>query len=354
MDFARTPPFERHLRRIRREVTQRADDYTDVDVVAVEHLLFVFRFDDGSTVVDRFVSRPDVTEVEAAVATGFLDGVDSFFEVATDAEAAAPLLLVRCCLSELEHRVAPTLPAGMPALPAGTFLVGRLNPIAGTDLWTTSGVQRVYPASDRGAIAEAVSGLALRSPWLTHRNPEKLTLATERVAAIHAGFVARNGTDLLLVPGRELAEVYADMLAGPAGLDEVSAAANREKARAGIEGTPLADADQVLVHSHPVAGPGFYLDYPAVARALSAGTDADPGDLDLLRGYLDDPAVPAWLMRRVVEEHLPTADAALARATGRTGFSWERDGDQLLLDSEGDQVPRVPMAILPAMCVPSR
>lgn len=90
----------------------------------------------------------------------------------------------------------------------------------------------------------------------------------------------------------------------------------------------LAGADHVLVNSHPVAVFGFYRDFVGVARALESGADPDPDDLDLLRGYLDDPGVPSWLLRRIVADRLPASEMALANALARPDFNWNRDGDE--------------------------
>lgn len=215
-------------------------DSRDPDVAVVEKLLFDFRYDDGTTVVDRFVRRSGLSEAERAMASGFLDGVGSFFEVLADAPAGAIVIKVRCCLSDLEHVVAPTEPAGVPTLPRGSFLAGRMNPVAGTDLWTPSGALEVLPASSRVAVADAVMEMALSA--------------------------------------------------------------------------------------------------------------AHPDDLDLLRGSLDDPGVPSWLLRRIVADRLPAAEVALAGALSRPDFSWDRDGEHLLASTPGDHEPTVTLAIVPSLC----
>lgn len=350
VDFATSPPFERHLRRLASELVENHPDSPDPDVAVVEKLLFGFRYDDGTTVVDRFVRRSGLSEAERAMASGFLDGVESFFEVLTDVPAGAILIKVRCCLSDLEHVVAPTEPEGVPTLPRGSFLAGRMNPVAGTHLWTTSGALEVLPASSRGSVADAVMEMALQAPWLTHRNPEKHRQAAEHTAAMHERFVARHGGDLVLVQGKELAELYADAIAPPGDRDADVLAASRAMARRTIEESELADADQVLVHSHPVAGFGFYRDFVGVARALESGADPHPDDLDLLRGYLDDPGVPSWLLRRIVADRLPSSELALAGALARPDFSWDRDGERLLASTPGDHEPTVTLAIVPSMC----
>ncbi|MFT3872406.1 MAG: hypothetical protein QM714_07115 [Nocardioides sp.] len=127
VDFATSPPFERHLRRLLRESVDRDPHLPDPDVRAVERLLFEFRYDDDSTVIDRFVRLPALTPAERDMATGFAQGVEGFFEVVAETPSGASAFEVRCCLSDLEHVVAPTEPAGVPALSPGAFLAGRLN-----------------------------------------------------------------------------------------------------------------------------------------------------------------------------------------------------------------------------------
>lgn len=350
VEFATSPPFERHLRRLAHELLANHPDSADPDVAVVERLLFEFRYDDGTTVVDRFVRRSGLSEAEREMARGFLDGVESLFEVLADAPAGAIAIEVRCCLSDLDHVVVPTEPMGVPTLPRGSFLAGRMNPVAGTDLWTPSGALEVLPASSREAVADAVMEMALRAPWLTHRNPEKFRKATEQVAAIHERFVARHGSDLVLVEGEELAEVYADAITPPGDRDAEAVASSRAMARRTIEESELVDADHVLVNSHPVAGFGFYRDFVGVARALESGADPDPDDLALLRGYLDDPGVPSWLLRRIVADRLPASEMALAAALAKPTFSWDRDGERLLAATPGDHQPTVTLAIVPSLC----
>ncbi|HMR49736.1 MAG TPA: hypothetical protein PKE40_10685 [Arachnia sp.] len=117
-----------------------------------------------------------------------------------------------------------------------------------------------------------------------------------------------------------------------------------------IEGSELARSDQVLVVSHPVAGFSFHLDFPIVARALEHGAEATPLELERLLDYLDDDTTPSWVLRRIIEDRLPSAEAALARALDRPGFRWEEDGEQLLLSTPGANEPQLSRAIAPSLC----
>lgn len=350
VDFATSPPFARHLRRLVRGAVERDPDLADPGMRAIERLLFEFRYDDGTTVVDRFIRQPGLNETERAMAHGFTQGVEGFFEVLIDTPPKATAFPVRCCLSDLEHVVVPTEPAGVPALAAGSFLAGRLNPVAGTGVWTPSGALEVVSASRREAVAEAVMQMALQAPWLTHRNPEKRRTAAEQTVRMHERFVERHGSDLIVVAGTDLATVYAEAVAPAEGRDPADVASAQSLARHTIEDSELAAADHVLMLSHPVAGFGFYQDFPRVARALEQGSGADPDDLEILRGYLDDEGVPSWLLRRVVEDRLPAGEAALALALDRPGFDWKRHGEQLLASIPGDHEPTLTLAIVPSMC----
>lgn len=352
VDFALTPPFERHLRRIARRLAEQHPDGPDPGTAAVEHLLFEFRFDDGSGVVDRFASRSKVSETEGAMARGFLDGYQGFFELLSDVQPAVESFAIRCCLSDLERLVVPTLRGAMPDISAGAFLVGRLVPVAGTDLWTLSGVHETLPASAWETVAAATSEMALQAPWLTHRNPEYLAKALAQVAAIHDRFLTRHGRDLVLVDPSALADLYAEVIVGD-DIDPEAAASSQTMARRTVEESELMLGGPVLVHCHPVAGLGFYQSYPPVARALAAGATADLADLRILREYLNDPAIPTWALRRIITEHLPASETALATATRRNGFTWAHDGEQLLASAPGDQEPRPTVAILPTICLRS-
>lgn len=96
-----------------------------------------------------------------------------------------------------------------------------------------------------------------------------------------------------------------------------------------------------------------YESYPPVARALAAGATVDPADLRILGEYLDDPAIPAWALRRIITQHLPASETVLAKGTRRNGFIWARDGEQLLASTPDDQEPRPTAAILPTICTRS-
>lgn len=347
VEFALSAPLARHLRKCLRELEADYTSAQDAGEAAVEKLLFEYQFDDGTTVIDRFVRKVHLSEPEHEMALGFGNGVDSFFEALTDIPEPATDFKVRCCISELEHTVAPTMAGGMPHFPPGTFMVGRLNPVAGTELWTPSGSMEMHPQSTRNTIVEAVRGLVVQQPWRTHRNPEKYRKAIDKSQALHQAFLERHCSDMVSTDGKGLADIYGDALVSEARSPEV-AASGRIMARESIEESDLADAVQVTVHSHPIGGFGFHRDFIAVERALRDGEKASSEDLDIVRAYLEDPATPQWFLQQIIVEHLPTSEKAVAQAIGRASFNWDRDGDQLLSSYPGDPEPVLTIGIMPS------
>ncbi|MFT4216648.1 MAG: hypothetical protein QM619_05605 [Micropruina sp.] len=74
--FAQTAPFALQLRSLLWEAMESPGAQRNVEVVAIERLLFSFRYDDGSSVVHRFVRRSGLSGAKRVMALGFLDGVD--------------------------------------------------------------------------------------------------------------------------------------------------------------------------------------------------------------------------------------------------------------------------------------
>lgn len=104
---------------------------------------------------------------------------------------------VRCCLCDLVRLVVPRLRGAMADLPAGAFLAGRMVPVAGTDLWTMSGVHETLPESAWQTVAAATSEMALQAPWRTHRNPEYLVKALASSTGRNDFIWAHDGEQLL-------------------------------------------------------------------------------------------------------------------------------------------------------------
>lgn len=352
VDFALTPPFQKHLRRLVRQLGQTLalDNAYDIGVYGVEELLFEFRYDDGSTVIDRFIRRRGADDLDREIAPRMLDGYGSFFELLDDVQPPAESFRVRCCLSDLEYRIAPTLPETIGRWSAGEFMTGRIVPVPGTDLWTLSGVHVMSPASARSDMAESTKRQVLSSTRINHRNPEYLRQAQQLTAEAHERFIAAHGTDLVLVPSAELPAFHADAMIGD-GADADPHQMSRESLMASIEQSGLMEYREVYVLSHPEVGLGFYPWLPELQRAMTAGASASRADLRVLGEFLQSGEVPSWATLRIVHEHGPAAveavQTALAPAFAGRGI------DDIVAELPGEKDPRPLLSVMPTICQPA-
>ncbi|OAV62645.1 hypothetical protein [Enteractinococcus helveticum] len=353
VEFGLSDKLARHLRKCLRSVAGQYTSPDQLGVAAMEQLLFEYEFDDGTTVIDRFLQESSLNDSKREMIQGFAAGVDSIYEVLPDRSQSPRDFTVRCCVSDLEHRVAPTLEDAMQNLAPGTFLVGRLNPVAGTDLWTPSGDTALLPASARPEMAEAALQLAVEQPWKTYRNPERYRKALEHTEQLHQRFIDLHASDMVSTTGQELAELYAEASVIDGIADEDALAAARDMSRRTITESHLVDEPQVTLVSHPIAGFGFYVRLDDVNRALHDGNAATTSDLDILTEYLQDPDIPQWLLHRLIIENLPTSQEALQRVLGKPNFSWERDGESWLASCPGDPEPGCNHSIAPSIYVES-
>lgn len=327
VEFSLSEKLARHLRKCLRSLDGKFATAERAGVAAIEKLLFEYEFDDGTTVIDRFVRQSSLNDRERKMAQGFGRGVDSIYEVLSERAQNSPEFTVRCCVSDLEHRVAPTLENSMQEFTPGTFLAGRLNPVAGTDLWTPSGDSALLPAAARPQLAEAAFELALEQPWRTYRNPDRHRKALEHTERLHQRFIDLYGSDMVSTTGQNLADLYAETSVIDGVADDETLAAARDLSRRTVTESHLVDEPQVTLLSHPVARFGFYVRLDDMERALQDGSSATTHDLDILTGYLQDPEIPQWLLRRLMTKNLPTSQEALQLVLGRPNFSRERDGE---------------------------
>ncbi|MCW4466345.1 hypothetical protein OK351_12640 [Glutamicibacter sp. MNS18] len=264
------------------------------------------------------------------------------------------IVRVRCCQSDLEHLVVPTVEGSLATLTEGMFLIGRFCPIAGTAFWTPSGPTNLLPASAHPTVAAMVQEDVLKHPELTHRNPEYLQPAREQTAQIHERFIAQNATNLIFGSGENLARRYAD-----AAVDSANPKADAEHLESshdmvvkGFMDSPIADETGVALYSHPLGGLSFCSRGEAFATALSTAARPDSDAMDLVREYLQDDSIPPRFIEQVIIERLPTSQAALAHILESPDFTWEVDGQRVLDQLPGELEPHNTLAILPLICRP--
>lgn len=307
-------------------------------IEAIEGLLFEHRFDDGTTVLDRFAARhPGLDVAERELLDAWSDSVHGIFEIIV---ADGDVLQMTNLFDDLPYTsVASGGAQSIADVVPGSYLITRILPVAG--VWTLSGTQVAFTADARDGLAAVVAERALEHPDLVLRNPDYRRSAERIAAALHESFLDCFGSDLLVVRGVEVESRYREFLtfhtmrstSEAAALDRVTDMAAQHEAQAGF-----ADVDTVALHSHPLGGVSFYANYAEVAAAFDQPTlAADHRQRALVHGYLDDETIPPWIITRLAEQ-CPDADALFAGVLARPDFRWDRDGESLLRERKSSYI----------------
>jgi len=340
LSFAQGPRFSRAFRQAVRQRFGKLAVGDEGDVANfLDHFILQDRLPDGRTIAERFVAaRPDLPERERTMLLGWRDVVEGIFEVLEqDGEA----LIARNLIDELTYRLRSNMgPAVFTRMPRGAFLIARLVPIE--DEWLISGMPSVLPAENRAKVLDVAARTAMSSPALVFRNPEKLAKAWELQREDRRHFVVFFGSDLVVLPGSELAER----------IQAYWAFHNREvRERAGrpaAEGTgqdvdpepPVPDFDlpenlrqapTVAVIYDETEGLNFFANFSLVQEVFAdPGLAADQEHRRALLGYLRDPSVSPLPFRRLAEQDPERASRVFQQVLRRPDFTWARDGEALL------------------------
>lgn len=93
----------------------------------------------------------------------------------------------------------------------------------------------------------------------------------------------------------------------------------------------LKKAEQVTVLTHPRWGQVFLPDYARFKAMLAGPPEASMAPL--VRKYLEDPAIPAFVWHRLAEQHPQPLEALLRTTLERPDFDLSKDLDPLLAES---------------------
>lgn len=312
---------------VRRELAAAASERepNEMFVSSVEQLLFEFTYDDGSTVLTRFLGRRHLDAEDQSLVEGFSRGLSGLFEVV---EPGIDVFRLRSVLDDLEYVVAATMPGVIGSLKPGSFLRGRILPVA--DVWILSGLSERFAASARPEIADLAMRVILANPALSLSNPELEESARRHTATLHATFLAQFGSDVAVRPAVVVGETYATLLEATCPEAEHRPWV-RKIALGAVESADFDPSLKVALFSHPEAGVSFYVRYDEVAAAFSMSDCVeDPERVELVVGYLDDATIPPWVIERLVADAGPVADTVLGAVLGRPEFRWATDGAALM------------------------
>ncbi|WP_249124445.1 hypothetical protein [Saccharopolyspora erythraea] len=226
-------------------------------------------------------------------------------------------------------------------LRAGMFLVGRIVPLhPGTDAWLVTGHFSIFPKSARRQIAQAAVEQLTAYPELLCRNPAMLRRAWEIQNEHRADFIDQVGTDMIVLPPDEAQETLREHYRRQrqralANLDERTV---KRAAKTGPAPEQLAQLSDEMPASGSVAliydeveGLNHYRDFGRLdALFADPALTRDRTYLAQLREYLNDESVSPLAIRRLAQRHPDGADPVFRVLLRKPGFSWARDGEDLL------------------------
>ena len=340
--FAKSPRFSKQLTA---RLRSAADPHGYLDentaVLTIDHFALQHRLPDGRTVLERFVAqrRPPLSDNECEMLLGWRDVVEGCFEVCRLDQSAVEL---HNLLDDLVYRVYSNM--GRRAfiqLRKGMFVIGRLVPVhPATDAWLVSGHFTAFPKSVGRQIAQSALQTLTAHPELLRRNPDKLRRAWEVQAEDRADFIALFGADLVVLSPDEAQDKLREHYRRR---QQKAVAALKGKAakRAKVTGpTPeemgrlpeeLLEADDIALVYDEVEGLTYYRDFGRLdALFADPALAGDRTYLRQLREYLQDESVSPLAIRRLVQRHPKGADPVFRTLLRKPGFSWERDGEELL------------------------
>jgi hypothetical protein len=347
--------FSQHRRydRAFRELLASQDDGGEVWdegrlMEAWDTFVLEYPLHNGRTVVEQFVdARPDLTPDERRMLLGWRDVVSGVFEVQ---RRDGPALILLNLVDELTYRTRSNAGTSVfRQMPKRSFLLTRV--VAVGDEWMFSGPTTVMRPADRKLAVQVALELALRSPELVFRNPERLARAWELQRLERQRFIAFFGSDLVVVPGDEAQQR----------IDAFYAFCREQILREKPEARPRASETPVptmalppeVVEAETVAfiydeddGLEIVVEFGLVEEAF-----ADPELLrrhgryrDHVLGYLHDDSVVPMVFRRLADRDRGKASDVFRRVLKRPRFDWARDGEKLLRSAKPDYFaqPRLP------------
>ncbi len=334
--FACSQRFSHQLERAVRESLGSGAAEENEFANLLDHFILQRPLADGGTVVEVFIAEhPELAEADRQILLGWRDVVEGVFEIR---ERAGDAIIAANLIDELSYRIRANAGSGALApMRPGCFMTARIVPAGGA--WMLSGTQQLFAASDRAGMLRLAAELATEHPRLVFRNPEKVAQGWRLARKQRALFIEHFGSDLVVVPGSEVASRMNGFLTWYThqALAETGAPAGALDADAATL-TPafdvpgdLASAPTVALLCDETEGLMFLANFSQVQEAFeNPALAADRAHREAVLGYLKSDSVSALPLRRLAESDTARASQLFQRLLKKPAFSWESDGEALL------------------------
>ncbi|MET3923869.1 hypothetical protein [Arthrobacter sp. UYEF20] len=296
------------------EFSERGGEGQDQWAQAVELLLYYPDQDGREPLLERYLrTNKNIGPEDRLVYESWRDrNVLGVFHV--DARKGARLGLL---IDEMDYPAYATAGAeAISVVQRGGYILTRLVPIG--DIWTISGTMRLFGPRDLPAVKTLAASLLKRFPTLAFHNPEKAEQARRIVGKHHTVFLDIFGAHIVSGTGSGIIAAYRSFL------DACSEASVAENPDAAARVTPaeqlapddsfppeLAESGDVALYHHPVMGVSFLVGYGQVEAAhRTPPADAEDPAAEVLRGYVEDSTIPAYVLEDLAAKYPDTVDGA--------------------------------------------
>jgi hypothetical protein len=337
--------------------------------------------------IDLFIeSQPDLTESDRNLLESWLHR--SFIGLFEITQISPEGFDLTNWLTNKQYAVKPNSPnflQEMSRFKLGEILLTRIAPLT-DDCWILSG-----PPIPMGKLGKPKLAVAIGNFKQNHKKflysdaPELLELAWQSVEQYHVDFTEFFDSDEVTLSGYHLNKKIAEFQEfitkkrlADAGFDETKSLAeivedagvDAEEIKAAAIAASGADtkavevaidsnskmvmpkaelpdrfkkAEQVTALSHPRWGQTFLSTYTQFTAMLAAEDCLSiPGAEKLVRNYLEDPAINAWIWQRLAKVSPAKLEQVLQTVLERPDFQIDRDLDALLLEFNKPLEPELP------------
>ncbi len=340
---------EGYPKRAEREYRRgRSRDVPMDEVDCADWFIHWYRFRNGDTFIDRFVkANPDLGELERQLLEWWKEPVEGIFEVRR--RNGGVLELFNLVDREVYVAASTMGPGVLEQFPLGSFLVTRLDPAGG--VYLLSGRQHIYPAEAGAAMEQAAARLAMSSPRMAlGRNRERWDRAWALQKELHAAFLERFSSDVVVVPGRAVAETLGSFFEwwNRRVLRRMSPEDRRKRRKEGFcprmrIPEALSSCETVGLISDPEGGLNLYCEFGEFLRVF-----ADPGSVspeehrDIVMQYLWSDSISPLPFRKVVERHPENARLVFGELFKKKPWDNEKDLPTLMRRYKGAFLKRRP------------
>lgn len=337
VEYAGSPGFARSLSQTLSTLSGNGNSEHDDFVEAVEALLYLRGEGGREPLLSRYLrTNKNIAPDARLVYEGWRDrNVLGVFKVTKHRGAH---LHLRNLIDELDYDAYATVEAEeiQKAVPHGGYVFTRLVPIGG--IWTISGTMRMFAAKDFPSAITLAARLLKQFPALAFNNPKNLERARELEDEQHANFLKLFGSQVVTGTGSEAIAAYRNFLqaCNEAAMTEHPEAAARvvpAEELAPDESFPpeIAESGDAALFHHPLSGISILTRYGQVEAAhRTPPKHANDSSAEVLRNYIEDGTIPAYVLTYLAGKYPDTVDAAYRVALSLPKFSWATDGAALL------------------------